>query len=97
MPRRSVSSARVAPAAASARRTPRKIDFSDIAEASAAQLGAMRRVGRPPMGTVPRQLIAIRLDVEVLAQLRREAQRRKVGYQTLINEVLEQHVRKDVA
>ena len=76
---------------------PRKIDFSDIPEASAAQLGEMRRVGRPPLGDVPRQLIAIRLDVEVLAQFRREAQRRKVGYQTLIHEVLEQHVRKDVA
>ena len=97
MPKRSVSSAPVAPAATSARRTPRKIDFSDIPEASATQLGAMRRVGRPPLGDVPRQLIAIRLDVEVLAQFRREAQRRHVGYQTLINEVLAQHVRKDVA
>ncbi|MEO7791423.1 MAG: BrnA antitoxin family protein [Vicinamibacterales bacterium] len=97
MPKRSVSSAPGAPAAASARRTPPKIDFSDIPESSAAQLGAMRRVGRPPLGEVARQLIAIRLDVEVLAQFRREAQRRRVGYQTLINEVLAQHVRKDVA
>jgi len=57
----------------------------------------MRRVGRPPLGDVPRQLIAIRLDVAVLARFRSEAQRRRVGYQTLINEVLAQHVRKDVA
>jgi uncharacterized protein (DUF4415 family) len=57
----------------------------------------MRRVGRPPLGDVPRQLIAIRLDVAVLARFRREAQRRHVGDQTLIKEVLAQHVRKDVA
>jgi uncharacterized protein (DUF4415 family) len=57
----------------------------------------MRRVGRPPLGGEPRQLIAIRVDPSVLAQFRREARRRRVGYQTLINEVLARHVRKDVA
>jgi uncharacterized protein (DUF4415 family) len=45
----------------------------------------------------PRQLIAIRVDPDVLEKLRKEARRRRVGYQTLINEVLAQHVRKDVA
>lgn len=57
----------------------------------------MRRVGRPPIGDSPRQLIAIRLDPAVLEQLRKAARRRGVGYQTLINEVLARHVRKDVA
>jgi uncharacterized protein (DUF4415 family) len=57
----------------------------------------MRRVGRPPLGDAPRQLIAIRLDAGVLQQIRKEATRRRVGYQTLINEVLAGHVRKDVA
>ncbi len=57
----------------------------------------MRRVGRPPLGDEPRRLIAIRIDPEVLNQFREEASRRRVGYQTLINEVLAQHVRKDVA
>jgi uncharacterized protein (DUF4415 family) len=57
----------------------------------------MRRVGRPPLGGEPRQLIAIRVDPGVLAQFRKEARRRRVGYQTLINEVLARHVRKDVA
>jgi len=42
-------------------------------------------------------LIAIRLDATVLAQFRKEAKRRKVGYQTLINQVLAQHAGKDVA
>ena len=74
----------------------RRIDFSDIPEASPDQLGAMRRVGRPPLGDAPRQLIAIRVDPGVLEQFLKEA-RRRVGYQTLINEVLAQHVKKDVA
>jgi uncharacterized protein (DUF4415 family) len=84
-------------AVASAPRTPRKIDFSDIPEASTGQLRAMRRVGRPPLGDAPRQLIAIRVDAGVLNQFRKEARRRRMGYQTLINEVLAQHVGKDDA
>ena len=84
-------------AGASARRTARPIDFRDIPESSPAQLRAMRRVGRPPLGETARQLIAIRVDVGVLEQFRKEARRRRVGYQTLINEVLAQHARRDVA
>lgn len=97
MSRKSASSVRGGRTAASARRTPRKIDFSDIPEASTGQLRAMRRVGRPPLGDAPRQLIAIRIDAGVLNRFRKEARRRRVGYQTLINEVLAQHVGKDVA
>ena len=97
MRKRSASSARGARVGASARPTRRKIDFSDIPESTAAQLKAMRRVGRPPLGAEPRQLIAIRVDPDVLEKFRKEARRRRVGYQTLINEVLAQHVRKDVA
>jgi uncharacterized protein (DUF4415 family) len=57
----------------------------------------MRRVGRPPLGDAARRLIAIRVDAGVLEQFRKEARRRRIGYQTLINEVLAQHVRRDVA
>ena len=96
MRKRSGSSARGARVVASARRTRQKIDFSDVPESSPEQLKAMRRVGRPPLGDEPRQLIAIRVDPGVLDQFRKEARRRRVGYQTLINEVLAQHVRKDV-
>jgi uncharacterized protein (DUF4415 family) len=70
----------------------RGIDFSDIPEASPAQLRAMRRVGRPPLGTVARRLIAIRIDPAVLDAVRREAKRRGLGYQSLINELLAKHV-----
>ena len=97
MRKRSGSSARGGRAAASVRRTPRQIDVSDIPDSSAQQLKAMRRVGRPPLGDEPRQLIAIRVDAGVLEQFRKEARRRRVGYQTLINEVLARHARKDVA
>src|ERR1700740_1313275 len=97
MSKRSGSSARGGRAGARVRRTRRKIDFSHIPYSSRAQLAPMRRVGRPPIGKEPRQLIAIRVDPSVLESFRREARRRRVGYQTLINEVLAEHTRKDVA
>ena len=97
MPKRSGSSARGGRAAANARRTAQRIDYSDIPEASPEQLKTMRRVGRPPLGDEPRRLIAIRVDPNVLESFRKEARRRRVGYQTVINEVLAEHIRKDVA
>jgi uncharacterized protein (DUF4415 family) len=97
MPKRSVSSARAARTAANVRRTARKIDYSDIPALSSEQLKAMRRVGRPPLGDEARRLIAIRVDATVLARFRREARRRGIGYQTLINEVLARHIKKNVA
>ena len=97
MPKQSGSSTRGGRVAANVRRTARRIDYSDIPESSPEQLKAMRRVGRPPLGEEPRRLIAIRVDPSVLESLRKEAHRRHVGYQTLINEVLAEHIRKDVA
>jgi uncharacterized protein (DUF4415 family) len=97
MAKRSASSARGERAGANARPTGRAIDYSDIPESTREQLKAMRRVGRPPLGDEPRQLIAIRLDPSVLAKFRAEARRRRVGYQTLINDVLAKYVRKNVA
>jgi uncharacterized protein (DUF4415 family) len=57
----------------------------------------MRRVGRAPLSQQARQLIAIRVDPDVLRRLRREALRRNVSYQTLVNRVLAEYVRKHVA
>jgi len=95
MAKRSESSARGVRAGRKELRTrPRKIDFSDIPEASPEQLRAMRRVGRPPIGKQARQLIAIRLDQRVIDEFRKEAKRRNVGYQTLINEVLAKHIKQ---
>ncbi len=99
MAKRSASSARGEQAARNERRTVvrRTIDFSDIPQMSDEQLRAMRRVGRPPLGSQARQLIAIRLDPEVLNRFRAEAKRLKVGYQTLIHRVLAEHVGVRVA
>src|SRR6185503_7597744 len=94
MAKRSESSAHGVRAGRKERRTrTRKIDFSEIPEASTEQLRAMRRVGRPPIGEQARQLIAIRLDPRVIDEFRKEAKRRNLGYQTLINEVLAKHVK----
>lgn len=96
--RRSGSSARGARAGKNVKHIPdRQIDFSDIPEMSDAQLRAMRRVGRPTLGEVARQLIAIRIDPQVLEDLRNEAKRRDIGYQTLINDILTEHAKKKTA
>lgn len=93
--KRSASSARGARIRKSARPIPdRDIDFSDIPEMSDAQLRAMRRVGRPTLGEVARHLIAIRIDPQVLENLRKEAKKRDIGYQTLINDILTEHAQK---
>ncbi len=44
--------------------------------------------GRPPKGADKYSLIAIRLHPKVLAWAKREAKKRQIGYQTLINEIL---------
>ena len=96
MAKRSGSSAHDARAVQKGSRTGR-VNFSDIPAASNEQLRTMRRVGRPRLGARTRQLIAIRLDPDVLVRLRSEARRRNVGYQTLVNRVLADYVRKHVA
>jgi len=72
MPKRSVSSARGGRAAANARRTARRVNYSDIPESSPKRLKGMRRVGRPPLGDEPRGLIAIRVDPSALESFRKE-------------------------
>lgn len=71
-----------------------KIDYSDIPPLSDEQLTSMRRVGRPPLGDAPRQLIAIRLDLKVLCWLRAVAAKRRVPYQSLINDMLASEMKK---
>lgn len=72
----------------------RRIDYSDIPPLSDKQLASMRRVGRPPLGDEPRQLIAIRLDPKVLRWLRAVAAKRHVPYQSLINDMLASEMKK---
>ena len=72
----------------------RKIDFSDIPELSEKQLTGMRRVGRPTLGDEPRKLIAIRLDPKVLGWLRKTAEKKGLPYQSLVNQILAEEMRK---
>lgn len=65
-----------------------ELDFSDIPELTTAQLNQAKRVGRPTEGRTPKQLIALRIDPDVLAALRQRAAQQKIGYQTLIQRVL---------
>jgi uncharacterized protein (DUF4415 family) len=70
------------------------IDFSDIPELTDAQLRGMRRVGRPPLNGVAKQLIALRIHPTVLRALRAKAARRHTPYQTYIHEILERAARR---
>ncbi len=58
-------------------------------KAIAAKLGRKRvGRGRPPKGSDKYEPTSIRLHPKVIAWARREAKRRAVGYQTVINEAL---------
>jgi uncharacterized protein (DUF4415 family) len=70
-----------------------RIDFSDIPESTDEELRRARRVGRPSTGRA-KQLIAIRLDPRLLAELRRLAARQGKPYQTLVHELLEAAVKR---
>ena len=95
MPKRSASSARGRRVVKRERRTrAEKIDFSDVPELTDEQMARARRVGRPPLGRSARELIAIRLDPDVLRALRVEATRAGIGYQKLIHQLLAAHVRR---
>ncbi len=72
----------------------KKIDFSDIPELSDKQFQQMRRVGRPTVGDEPRKLIAIRLDAKVLSWLRETAAKEGKPYQSLVNDILAEEMRK---
>ncbi len=85
---------RAKPRAKNARHIPDgRIDFSDIPESTEEELKRARRVGRPSTGRA-KQLIAIRLDPRLLAELRRLAAQQGKPYQTLVHELLEAAVRR---
>jgi uncharacterized protein (DUF4415 family) len=53
-----------------------------------------RCVARPRLGDEPRKLIAIRLDAKVLGWLRKTAKKKRLPYQSLVNEILAGEMRK---
>jgi hypothetical protein len=56
------------------------------------QLSLMRPVGRPPVGNAVKKSIAIRINPNLLADLRLLAERKHIPYQTLIHDILERSV-----
>ena len=95
--KRSASSARVVPARKKGKRiSGERIDFSDIPESADAELSSARRVGRPRTGNA-KQLIALRISPQLLAQLRRMAEKQDKPYQTLIHDLLEKAAGRKVA
>ncbi len=70
----------------------RRITATEVEAARKAietKLGTKRtRRGRPPKGTEKYQPVSIRLHPKVIAWAKREAKKRKLGYQTVINELL---------
>ena len=58
------------------------------------QLSHMRRVGRPTVGDEPRKLIAIGLDSKILGWLRETAEKKGLPYQSLVNQILAEEMKK---
>ena len=69
-----------------------EIDFSDLPELTDDQLSRLRPLGRPPVGDAVKKSIAIRINPNLLLDLRLIAARKQVAYQTLIHDVLEKFV-----
>ena len=72
--------------------TARRLTANEVEAARKAieqKLGKKRpRRGRPPKGVQKYQPVSIRLHPIVISWAKREAKRRGLGYQTVINEVL---------
>jgi uncharacterized protein (DUF4415 family) len=73
---------------------PKKIDYSEIPALSDKRISQMRRGGRPTVGDEPRRLIAIRLDAKVLSWLRKTTEKKGLPYQSLVNGILAEEMRK---
>ena len=57
----------------------------------------MKRPGRPLLGCAQRQMFAIRIDPIVLKKLKTYADKKGMGYLTLIDEILGKFVKKEAA
>ena len=53
---------------------------------------ARRKLGRPFLGRARRQLIAFRIDVDLLKSLKVEARRQGIGYQTHLHNILARQI-----
>lgn len=69
-----------------------EIDYSDIPELSDEDLGKFKRVGRPLVGESPRLAISLRVELDVLNRLKKQAKKKGIGYQSLISQILKKAV-----
>ncbi len=69
-----------------------EINYTDIPKLNASHLKKFKRVGRPLVGESPRQAISVRIETEVLSKLKKQAHKKGVGYQSLINQILKKAV-----
>lgn len=69
-----------------------EIDYSDIPEITDQQIARARR-GRPVTGNAKKS-IALRVDLVLLADLKRMARNKGKPYQTLIHEILVKAVKR---
>jgi hypothetical protein len=51
-----------------------------------------KKRGRPLLGLARRQMISFKVDPMLLECLKLEAQKQKVGYQSLLHQILQEHV-----
>ena len=99
--KKSGSSALVRQVAKNSKVTPdSEIDFSDIPEWTKIEIEAAvqdrrkRLAGRPPSGLPWKKLVSIRLDPELLEEIRKVAAKSDMPYQTWIHQALEKAVRR---
>lgn len=69
-----------------------EIDYSDIPELTDEQLRKFKRRGRPVIGESPRVAISIRVETKTLERLKKKAKTMRVGYQSLINQILKKAI-----
>jgi len=69
-----------------------EINYSDIPELTDGQLSKFKRRGRPVMSESPRIAISIRVEAKTLERLKKRAKSLRVGYQSLINQILKRAV-----
>jgi uncharacterized protein (DUF4415 family) len=68
------------------------IDYTDIPKFTSEDLNKFRRRGRPVIGESPRIAISIRVEEKILNKLKRKARSMRVGYQSLIHQILKKAI-----
>lgn len=73
-----------------------EIDYSDIPELTSTQMSKAQRLrpGRPTMGIASRKMISLKIDPILLNRVKKWAEKNKIGYQTLIHNIVSEYMKK---